>query len=100
MSKIELSTYDAPLHCPFCGKKVLHEDGYNVCEHTLYIGTDEGEEYVSDRLDEAAFLERVGEDGFEAAGDALEYSNIAKFSVFVPAPSGLSSYVAFAPLVD
>ncbi len=41
------------LHCPFCGQEVMDEEkapDLNPCLHTLFLGTDEGFEYASDRF--------------------------------------------------
>ena len=58
IQRTELKTfYYTPVHCPFCGTRVMGADPVDethitACPHTLFIAHDMAFEYRSPRLDE------------------------------------------------
>ena len=60
IQRIEINTnYNTPIHCPFCGQKVIDLDSDNSgeawcepCPHTLFIAHDMGFEYRSERIND------------------------------------------------
>lgn len=106
--RVELSTYDEPLHCPFCGKKVMTGDltgqrAPKPCKHTLFIAHDEGFEYRSKWFDGHKKITGVddedvdlGEANFDEFTDDVTVENGVKFAVYVPAPSFAGFYCGFA----
>ena len=58
IQRTELRTYYyTPVHCPFCGTRVMGADPQDetritACPHTLFIAHDTAIEYRSDRFDE------------------------------------------------
>ncbi|MBU44104.1 MAG: hypothetical protein CMN76_12855 [Spirochaetaceae bacterium] len=66
IQRIELPEYFHPIHCPFCGKQIGggYEDEaetiateFAPCDHTLFIASDGGFEYISDFIVELFDLE-------------------------------------------
>ena len=64
--------YDANIHCPFCGDKVIDygvkdpdEAGVFPCRHTLYVSSEEAWEYQSETFNKHLDLEGIdlNEDG-------------------------------------
>ena len=96
--------------CPFCGTQIVTGDdaaGFALapCPHTLFIATDEGLEYRSDRFDSLKGIQGVAnndldgcDDGYDAYTDDLAITNGIKFAMYAPAPSFFGSYFGFAPL--
>ena len=115
--------YHLPVHCGFCGKKVLtlgDEPEVDPCPHTLFVAHDMGFDFLSDRT--AQQLRSKGcdvemEDGVieiepaeqaaddkasspEELTDDLEFPDGIKIACYVGPPSGYGTYVGFAPLDD
>lgn len=109
-----LKHYDASIHCPFCGAKVVNmeegtkpEDMCVPCPHTLFVANDEGFEYRSKRFDDDVGIADVPdaevefpEGGCDELTDRCTIADSLKIASYVGAPSGLGSYVGFAPLED
>lgn len=107
-----LEHYDASIHCPFCGSKVINmsadgvtEQVCNPCDHTLFVATDEGFEYRVQRFDENVGIAGLTAEQVEGSSigcdeltDRCTISDSVKFASYVGAPSGLGAYVGFAPL--
>lgn len=97
MQRVELTNYEEMnIHCPFCGKPNISDDGISECEHTLFISTDEGGfEYVSPKLefDKDVDLDEQSMDEFT---DGIEYPNSVKFAIYDPAPSFFGAYIGFS----
>jgi len=101
--------YTAP-HCPFCGTQTMIEGdaagGKMIpCPHALFVATDEGFEYRSDRFDSLKGIHGAGngdldsgDDGYDGFTDDLVIANGIKFAMYAPAPSFFGSYFGFAPL--
>jgi len=100
-----------PLHCPFCGTKVLDlevaqsEDMVNPCPHTLFIAHDEGFEFRSERFDANVGIAGMDDDdietpdkGWDGLTDQVTLTDAVKFAAYAPAPVFMGSYIGFAPL--
>src|SRR5262245_56743733 len=110
VQSVEINAFDAPLHCPFCGAKVINidaeapEGALNPCPHTLFIATDAGFDYRSPRIEKQLALLNIDDveyelpDGgyTELAGQLGIHDTIVVES-FAPAPFGFASYIALAP---
>jgi len=115
--------YHLPIHCGYCGQRILTGEDAKVpiietCPHTLYVGHSEGLECLADRV--VTQLQKMGYDLEEIETDGLievyrhdvnnpdvhaeELAEILTFDdgivieAVVGAPSGMSTYVAYAPL--
>ena len=56
---------DLPLHCPFCGQKVVDLDSdqpVNPCEHVLSLFHGEGVEFEAERSPRVGVSDEDGED--------------------------------------
>lgn len=111
--------YDHDLYCPMCGQEILktrtENPKINPCEHTLFIAHDEGYEFIAARviaqLSAKGFTIKHNQTGFEIESesenaipspdkftDELEFPDALKVASYVGPPSGLGSYVGFAPI--
>lgn len=113
-----------PVFCSFCGQEILPADDNQTgettpCKHTLYIATNEGIEFVSDRVKSQLISRKYtlqdnygltefhylanGEDErlepYEFA-EALDFPDGLNIELPVGAPSGLTVYVGIAPLPE
>jgi hypothetical protein len=113
MQRIEFSRYDVPIHCPFCGQKVLDSSSAETspCIHTLYIAHDIGFEYRSEKINELLEMPSVidgdhslewedldrelPENGYDGLTDAIELKESFKLATYVPAPGFMGTYVGF-----
>jgi len=98
MEKIELIDKDGlEIFCPFCGHLCLSNKIYELsqCEHTLYHASDEGFEFVSDKLDFDKDVDLDDQAIYEFL-DNLKHPNSFEFRICQPAPSGFCGYLAFA----
>jgi hypothetical protein len=105
--RVELSC-TASIHCPFCGTGIVAAAETGVvsivpCPHTLFVATDEGFEYRSERFNQLKGIVGVddedidtGDENYDGYTDDLDVSNSVKFAVYVPAPSGFGTYFGFA----
>ena len=93
MQRVQLDGYDGPLHCPFCGRETIAEEGISPCEHTLFIATDEVLPYCSDRVKKRSLVKQAEEEGWDGATDELEYDDSVKFALYV---GGSGAYVGYA----
>ncbi len=114
LQRVELCTfYDANIHCPFCGQKVVDygtegiEAGIAPCLHTLFCASDEGFEYRSPQFneffnlendDDEVDLDALGFEHIDAMTDAYETVDGIKFAQYVAPPGSLGGYVGFAPI--
>lgn len=115
IQRTELKTfYYTPVHCPFCGVRVMGADPddetrITACPHTLFIAHDTAFEYRSARLDhnlkltglsereiEAKWLE--DERGIDGFTDMVSVTDAIKVAAYEPAPSAYGSYYGFAPV--
>lgn len=98
---------DLPFFCPFCGHQVIvggdEEREVDPCEHTLFMCTDHGFEFKSDRLDENLGIKNGDEHSLtEFSGDYDELTDkvtmygAVKFAHYTP-HSSLGAYIGFAP---
>jgi hypothetical protein len=108
MTRIESLDPYAPICCPFCGHAVLREDdeatSVDPCPHALFVATDEGFEFRSDRYNTLKGIAGttdqdipLGDDGWDGYTDRLCCAGAVKIASYTPAPSGLGCYVGFAP---
>ncbi len=117
---IRSTYYHLPVHCSFCGHKVLDRDDStsdpSPCKHTLYITHIEGFEYIADRVknqlkdkgyifDEEEFMSTIEHESDEdkvmspyEIPNMLEFEDGLNVECVVGAPSGMIVYVGFAPL--
>jgi hypothetical protein len=116
IQRVELNKfYYASIYCPFCGARVVDMEAAasgeavhtNPCRHTLFIAHDEGLEYRSPRFDENLGLVNVTDEdidlpekGIDGLTDEVAMADAIKFASYVGPPSGLGSYVGFAPLEE
>lgn len=113
--RTELNTfYYTPVHCPFCGTRVMGADpedetGITACPHTLFIAHDTAFEYRSGRLDKNLDLDGLSEreieekwtaneGGIDAFTDQVTLADAIKVAAYAPAPSAYGSYYGFAPI--
>ena len=114
IQRTELKTrYYTPVHCPFCGTRVIGADPADetritACPHTLFIAHDTAFEYRSERFDrnldlhglsdkevEARWLREV--DGIDGFTNQVTLADAIKFAAYAPDPSPYGSYYGFAP---
>jgi hypothetical protein len=79
-----------------------------VCQHTLFVATDEGFEYRSKRFNEHMALPdnqesrpELPEDneyGFDGFTSGVCIPGAVKYACYTPAPGCLGAYFGFAPL--
>ena len=96
MQRIELSdTKTLEIHCPFCGKKVWLKFGLEKCEHVLFHASDEGFEFINDKLDFGPddYPEDMSIDEFT---DKIEFPESFKFAIYQPMPGGMGGYIGFS----
>ena len=111
MNKIEVNGIDHDidhLDCPFCEKKVMQvaEDGeaiINSCTHLLFIATDYGFEYNSERFN---LHMNVPERDPDYCGEfscideftsQVTLKGAIKYAAYTPTPGCLGVYYGFAP---
>ncbi len=114
IQRTELKTiYYTPVHCPFCGTRVIGADPVDetrvtACPHTLFIAHDMAFEYRSvqfnknlslngltdNEVEERWLGESGGIDGFT---DQVTIPDAIKIAAYTPAPSAYGSYYGFAP---
>ncbi len=114
IQRTELKTYYyTPVHCPFCGTRVMGADPADetritACSHTLFIAHDTAFEYRSKRFDENLALDGltdkevekrwIGEEGgVDGLTDQVTLADSIKIAAYAPAPSAYGSYYGFAP---
>lgn len=114
IQRTELKTfYYTPVHCPFCGVRVMGADPddetrITACPHTLFIAHDTAFEYRSERLDQNLRLSGMSEQDIEARWladgrgidgltDKVSLADAIKVAAYAPAPSAYGSYYGFAP---
>lgn len=115
IQRTELKTfYYTPVHCPFCGVRVMGADPddetrITACPHTLFIAHDTAFEYRSERFDDTVGLGGMSEDEVEATWradergidgftDAVRLADAIKVAAYAPEPSAYGSYYGFAPI--
>ncbi|HAG75606.1 MAG TPA: hypothetical protein DCL53_09130 [Thauera sp.] len=115
IQRTELKTfYYTPVHCPFCGTRVmgvdpLDETRITACQHTLFIAHDTAFEYRSARLNANLSLEGMSDQQVEAAWladergidgftDTVTLTDAIKVAAYAPEPSAYGSYYGFAPV--
>lgn len=114
IQRTELKTYYyTPVHCPFCGTRVMGADPTDetritACPHTLFIAHDTALEYRSARFDENLDLVGLsdqevearwqGEDGgVDGFTNQVTLADAIKVAAYAPEPSPYGSYYGFAP---
>lgn len=115
IQRTELKTfYYTPVHCPFCGARVMGADPTDetritACPHTLFIAHDSAFEYRSERLDNNLQLNGMSEQeietrwrehkrGIDGFTDTVSLPDAIKVAAYAPAPSAYGSYYGFAPI--
>ena len=94
MKRIEIANEEA-IRCPQCGGNPLGDGGINTCSHTLFVATDEGLEFCSDKLDINELEQNALEVGWDEATDKIEYPGSVKYAVYQPAPSFFGAYFGY-----
>ncbi len=105
--------YYTPVHCPFCGTRVMGADPVDetlitACIHTLFIAHDMAFEYRSERFDRNLCLNGLSEteveerwlretDGIDGLTNQVTLADAIKVAAYAPAPSAYGSYYGFAP---
>lgn len=114
IQRMELKTfYYTPVHCPFCGTRVMGADPVDetiitACAHTLFIAHDMAFEYRSERFDrnlglnglnnkeiEERWLEETG--GIDGLTNQITLADAIKVAAYEPGPPAYGSYYGFAP---
>lgn len=114
IQRTELKTfYYTPVHCPFCGTRVMGADPADetlitACTHTLFVAHDTAFEYRSERFNlnlslngltdkevEKRWLGETG--GIDHFTDQVTLVDAIKVAAYAPAPSAYGSYYGFAP---
>ena len=115
IQRTELKTYYyTPVHCPFCGVRVMGADPVDetritACPHTLFIAHDTAFEYRSGRFDEHFDLAGLSEQeveqrwlgqegGIDGFTNKVTLADAIKVAAYAPAPSAYGSYYGFAPI--
>lgn len=115
IQRTELKTfYYTPVHCPFCGVRVMGADPQDetritACPHTLFIAHDTAFEYRSARLDKNLEFDGLSEreieakwhedeHGIDGLTDKVSVADAIKVAAYAPAPSAYGSYYGFAPV--
>ena len=115
IQRTELKTfYYTPVHCPFCGTRVMGADPADetritACPHTLFIAHDTAFEYRSTRFDQNVDLHGLSdleveerwnreEGGIDGFTDQVTLADAIKVAAYAPAPSAYGSYYGFAPV--
>lgn len=114
IQRTELKTfYYTPVHCPFCGTRVMGADAVDetlitACPHTLFIAHDTAFEYRSERFDENLSLNGLNEaevekrwqqeaGGIDGFTNQVTLADAIKVAAYAPEPSAYGSYYGFAP---
>ncbi|NMF90978.1 hypothetical protein [Aromatoleum petrolei] len=114
IQRTELRTYYyTPVHCPFCGTRVMGADPADetritACAHTLFIAHDTAFEYRSERFDRHLDLDGLtdeeveerwsgAEGGVDGFTNRVTLADAIKVAAYAPAPSAYGSYYGFAP---
>jgi len=114
IQRTELRTYYyTPVHCPFCGVRVMGDDPKDetritACPHTLFIAHDTAFEYRAERLDRNLNLNGLSEKeveerwlreegGIDGFTNQVTLADAIKVAAYAPAPSAYGSYYGFAP---
>lgn len=106
----------SPVLCPFCGCMTYPGDKEEdwtfdpetcVCEHTLFVATDDGFEYRSSRFNQHMSLPdnqesqpELPEDndgGYDGFTSTVTIPGAVKYACYTPAPGCLGAYFGFAP---
>ena len=115
IQNIELNKCDnVNIHCPFCGKRVLEQDGdmskaleetFSPCQHTLFFAHDFDLYYRSDAFDQK--METKGQtvydieenddfDGWDSFTANIPIENGIRVAMYQGAPSFYGSYLGFS----
>lgn len=114
IQRTELKThYYTPVHCPFCGTRVMGADPddetrITACPHTLFIAHDTAIEYRSARFDRNLELDGLSDreveerwrrerGGVDGLTDRVRLADAIKVAAYAPSPSAYGSYYGFAP---
>src|SRR5574343_1707323 len=109
IQRTELKTfYYTPVHCPFCGTRVMGADPVDetritACPHTLFIAHDMAFEYRSERLDKNLCLNGLSdmeveerwlrdEGGIDGFTNRVTLPDAVKVAAYAPEPSPYGSY--------
>lgn len=115
IQRTELKTfYYTPVHCPFCGTRVMGADPEDetritACAHTLFIAHDTAFEYRAERFDRNLNLNGLSdreveerwlgeEGGVDGLTNKVTLADAIKVAAYAPAPSAYGSYYGFAPI--
>ena len=92
MQRVEIKDWQSTnIFCPFCGKAILQEDGVDWCEHTLFVATDAGFEYINKNIPSPP--DGVSIDKFT---NSIEFPESFKLAIYKPAPSHFGVYLGFS----
>ena len=98
MKNIEID-YSDDIVCPFCKEILLNKDNieeYIICEHTIFIATDAGFEYI--REDMKSIINEDSIDGSYDSYTAQLPINGVRLADYTPAPSFFGAYWGFMNL--
>jgi hypothetical protein len=102
MQKIELQNrMDLEIFCPFCGTKVLSDEGPFACEHVLYHASDFGISYVREDVTlDPEYDVNENDTNIDEYTDTLEFDNAIKLAIYNPPPSMTGGYIGFSVRVQ
>ena len=92
---------DGDLFCPKCGKQVIDTSeefsSEELCEHVLFVATDEGFEYskneeIVDSFENGKDFEDMS---FDKYFESLDINNGFMITMAYPMPFGMGIYVGF-----
>jgi hypothetical protein len=98
MKKIKSVEIDSSenIVCPFCKSVLLDkqsEDDYQTCDHTIFIATDDGFEYIREDMTEI-INEDYSDDDIDTYTSGLKI-NAIRIADYMPAPSFYGVYWGF-----
>lgn len=104
---IEIDHYVESIECPICSETVaiLPQDDEAIltpCDHTLFVATDYGYEYASDKYNDHVGVLRENDDfdefsNIDAFTSKVSLKGSVKYASYTPSPGCLGVYYGFAP---
>ena len=88
------------IHCPFCGKITVTDEGISTCDHLLLAGCHEGLEFIHPALglEEGFEFDSEEHDDIDLGDflEKIEYPGVVLIEVVHLPPNNLVEYVAYS----
>jgi len=87
--------YSEDIVCPFCKKTLLNKEivaDYETCEHTIFVATDDGFEYIRD--DMKSIINEDVDESYDSYTAQLPINGI-RIADYPPPPALLGAYWGF-----